>query len=111
MAAAATSMRSAFRTFRTTASKLNTTTASKPKPTFSLPKQNPLSSTRILRSPVELSCCVESLMPFHTATSSSLLISLISVSRQSCWLPEGIPSFYPSYLLFYLYIYISLFVL
>ncbi|KAF9613604.1 hypothetical protein IFM89_009430 [Coptis chinensis] len=79
MAVATTSMRSACRSFRGTASKL------KPKPSF----KNPLSSTRILRSPVELTCCVESLMPFHTATSSSLLISLISVSRHSCWLPQA----------------------
>ncbi|KAF5207167.1 hypothetical protein FRX31_003244 [Thalictrum thalictroides] len=89
---ASSTIRSAFRSssFRSAASKF--ATKAKPKSTssstFGVPKQNPLSS-RILRSPVELSCCMDSLMPFHTATSSSLLTSMIAVSRRSCWLPEA----------------------
>ncbi|XP_022142284.1 protein NUCLEAR FUSION DEFECTIVE 6, chloroplastic/mitochondrial-like isoform X1 [Momordica charantia] len=58
---------------------------------FGMPKQNPLSqSHRILRSPVEMSCCVESLLPYHSATASALLTSMLSVSRRSYgWTPEG----------------------
>ncbi|XWS12606.1 hypothetical protein CRYUN_Cryun37aG0104700 [Craigia yunnanensis] len=55
---------------------------------FRISKQNPLSS-RILRSPVELSCCVETMLPYHTATASALLTSILSVSRRSSgWTPE-----------------------
>ncbi|XP_004134688.1 protein NUCLEAR FUSION DEFECTIVE 6, chloroplastic/mitochondrial isoform X2 [Cucumis sativus] len=64
-------------------------TKSAPSP-FAIPKQNPLSqSHRILRSPVELSCCLESLLPYHSATASALLTSMLSVSRRSYgWTPE-----------------------
>ncbi|KAL4312202.1 hypothetical protein GQ457_01G041990 [Hibiscus cannabinus] len=51
-------------------------------------KQNPLSS-RVLRLPVELSCCVETVLPYHTATASALLTSMLPVSRRSSgWTPE-----------------------
>ncbi|KAL5793726.1 hypothetical protein ACOSP7_002320 [Xanthoceras sorbifolium] len=44
----------------------------------------------ILRSPVELSFCVESMLPYHTATASALMTSMLSVSRCSySWLPEA----------------------
>ncbi|XP_022777339.1 protein NUCLEAR FUSION DEFECTIVE 6, chloroplastic/mitochondrial-like isoform X2 [Durio zibethinus] len=52
-------------------------------------KQNPLSS-RIFRSPVELSCCVETMLPYHTATASALLTSMLFGSHRSFgWNPEG----------------------
>ncbi|KAE8728776.1 Protein NUCLEAR FUSION DEFECTIVE 6 [Hibiscus syriacus] len=52
-------------------------------------KQNPLPS-RVFRSPMELSCCVETMQPYHTATASALLTSMLSVSRRcSGWTPEG----------------------
>ncbi|KAF8391310.1 hypothetical protein HHK36_023614 [Tetracentron sinense] len=56
---------------------------------FRISKQKPLSH-RIFRSPVEMSCCVESMLPYHTATASALLTSMLSVSRRGYgWLPEG----------------------
>ncbi|KAI5590892.1 hypothetical protein POPTR_004G048100v4 [Populus trichocarpa] len=62
------------------------------KPAFSpfrISKQSPF-SPRIFRSPVEMSCCVETMLPYHTATSSALLNSMLSVSRRSYgWTPEG----------------------
>ncbi|KAL5730498.1 hypothetical protein ACHQM5_003307 [Ranunculus cassubicifolius] len=64
--------------------------AARPSSPFQIPKQNPLSS-RLLRSPVELSCCVDSMMPFHNATASALLNSMLSGTRPGYgWLPEGI---------------------
>ncbi|KAF9590136.1 hypothetical protein IFM89_031740 [Coptis chinensis] len=55
---------------------------------FRLPKQTPLTNP-IFRSPVELSCAMESLLPFHTATASALLTSMLSVTRPGLgWLPE-----------------------
>ncbi|KAK6264689.1 hypothetical protein QUC31_012888 [Theobroma cacao] len=55
---------------------------------FRVSKQSPFSS-RIFRSPVEMSCCVETILPYHTATASALLTSMLSVSqRSSGWTPE-----------------------
>ncbi|XP_012091657.1 protein NUCLEAR FUSION DEFECTIVE 6, mitochondrial isoform X1 [Jatropha curcas] len=62
--------KTAFSPFRTSNSKPNTL------------------SQRIFRSPMEISCCVETMLPYHTATASALLTSMISVSRRSCWTPE-----------------------
>ncbi|KAL4585641.1 hypothetical protein LXL04_010264 [Taraxacum kok-saghyz] len=51
---------------------------------FRTPSQNPLSH-RIFRSPVEMSCVsIESMLPFHTATASALLTSMLSASPRTC---------------------------
>ncbi|OMO91862.1 hypothetical protein COLO4_18048 [Corchorus olitorius] len=55
---------------------------------FRVSSRTPLSN-RIFRCPVEASFCVESMMPYHTATASALMTSMLSISRQSCgWFPE-----------------------
>ncbi|PON37882.1 Protein NUCLEAR FUSION DEFECTIVE 6/mitochondrial [Parasponia andersonii] len=57
---------------------------------FCIPKQNQnCLSRRTFRSTVEMSRCVETLLPYHTATASALLTSMISVSRcTDGWTPE-----------------------
>ncbi|RRT68821.1 hypothetical protein B296_00037969 [Ensete ventricosum] len=60
-----------------------------------LPKLRPAAASRFLRSPVEASFCVESLMPMHTATASALLTSMLNVSRTGHgWLSEGIIGYF-----------------
>ncbi|KAK7412376.1 hypothetical protein VNO78_03832 [Psophocarpus tetragonolobus] len=55
---------------------------------FLLPKQTSISN-RVFRLPVEASFCVESMLPYHSATASALLNSMLSVSRHSYgWTPE-----------------------
>ncbi|KAL9243629.1 hypothetical protein vseg_017490 [Gypsophila vaccaria] len=86
IAAARSLLRSSSSAARTTASRFSAAPKPKSNP-FSLPKQTP----RIFRSPVELSCCVESLMPYHTATASALLTSMLSVTpRHFGWTLEGV---------------------
>ncbi|KAK2995007.1 hypothetical protein RJ640_030054, partial [Escallonia rubra] len=54
---------------------------------FRLPTQKPLSQ-RIFRSPVEMSCVT--MLPFHTATASALLTSMLSATpRAYGWTLEG----------------------
>ncbi|KAJ9563092.1 hypothetical protein OSB04_008252 [Centaurea solstitialis] len=99
MAAAAVAARSAFRSssaVRTAASRISAAaksnaTSAPPRSAFRFPSQKPLSH-RIFRSPVEMSCMsVESLFPFHTATASALLTSMLSAAPRTCgWTLEGI---------------------
>ncbi|OMO76367.1 hypothetical protein CCACVL1_15719 [Corchorus capsularis] len=92
MSAARSVLRSAA-SRATAATRLASGPRSIPRPAcspFRISKQSPL-SRMISRSPVEMSCCVETLLPYHTATASALLTSMLSVSRRSSgWTPEGI---------------------
>ncbi|XP_050210540.1 protein NUCLEAR FUSION DEFECTIVE 6, mitochondrial-like isoform X2 [Mercurialis annua] len=84
--AARSFMRSTARLSSGLKSRPGTTSTSSP---FRIPKQNSLAN-RIFRSPVEMSCSVETLLPYHTATASALLTSMLSASpRAFNWTPEG----------------------
>ncbi|XP_038887456.1 protein NUCLEAR FUSION DEFECTIVE 6, mitochondrial-like isoform X2 [Benincasa hispida] len=55
---------------------------------FRIASKRPFSQCSV-RIPVEMSFCVESMLPFHSATSSALMISMLSVSRHNYgWLSE-----------------------
>ncbi|KAL4560518.1 hypothetical protein LXL04_032670 [Taraxacum kok-saghyz] len=90
MATAAAAARSVFRSssIRNAAARV----ASQPKAApsaFRIPSRNSLSS-RIFRCPAEMSACLESLQPFHTATASALMTSMLTLSQNGYgWLPEG----------------------
>ncbi|KAL1555622.1 protein NUCLEAR FUSION DEFECTIVE 6, mitochondrial-like isoform X2 [Salvia divinorum] len=85
--------RSVFRSsaVRSTATRLSSQAKSAPSPSpFRLPSRTPLLAHRIFRSPAELSACVESMQPFHTATASALMTSMLTVSRFGYgWLAEA----------------------
>ncbi|KAL0398560.1 UNVERIFIED_CONTAM: hypothetical protein Sradi_2199300 [Sesamum radiatum] len=57
---------------------------------FRISPQKPLSA-RIFRSPVEMSCVsVVSMLPYHSATASAVLTSMLSVApRSHAWTLEG----------------------
>ncbi|GMN38422.1 hypothetical protein TIFTF001_007654 [Ficus carica] len=92
MAAARSVLRSAV---SRTALASRITAGSRAKPMsspFRVPKHN---NNRICRSSFrsteEMSRCMGSLLPYHSATASALLTSMLSVScRTSSWTPEGI---------------------
>ncbi|XP_019426363.1 PREDICTED: protein NUCLEAR FUSION DEFECTIVE 6, chloroplastic/mitochondrial-like isoform X1 [Lupinus angustifolius] len=57
---------------------------------FHMASNKPLSRS-MLRCRVESSFCVESMLPYHMATASALMTSMLSVSRRSYgWLSEGV---------------------
>ncbi|XP_057538466.1 protein NUCLEAR FUSION DEFECTIVE 6, mitochondrial-like isoform X1 [Amaranthus tricolor] len=87
-AAARSLLRSSSTTARSALPRFSTTIKPKSNP-FSHSFQLPRKPSRIFRSPVELSCCVESLLPYHTATASALLTSMLSVAPSGYgWTPE-----------------------
>ncbi|CAI9760101.1 unnamed protein product [Fraxinus pennsylvanica] len=52
--------------------------------------RNPLAH-RIFRCPAEMSSCVGSMLPYHSATASALMTSMLTVFRWGYgWLPEDI---------------------
>ncbi|XP_042026472.1 protein NUCLEAR FUSION DEFECTIVE 6, mitochondrial-like isoform X1 [Salvia splendens] len=79
--------RSVFRS----AARISASVKPRPSPSpFRLPSQNPLPA-RIFRSPVEMSSVsVASFLPYHTATASALLTSMLSVApRTHAWTIEA----------------------
>ncbi|KMZ76474.1 hypothetical protein ZOSMA_101G00580 [Zostera marina] len=68
---------------RNVASKIATEVkfSSSARPSFRIPgnASASVSSRFLLRSPVQLSFCVESLLPLHSATASSIMTSMLSV--------------------------------
>ncbi|XP_055807885.1 protein NUCLEAR FUSION DEFECTIVE 6, mitochondrial-like isoform X2 [Solanum dulcamara] len=77
-------LRSATTSGRTSAVRLASGSKTKVSPSpFRIPPQKPLTA-RIFRSPVELSCVrVETMFPYHTATASALLNSMLSATPRS----------------------------
>ncbi|KAK6154740.1 hypothetical protein DH2020_008988 [Rehmannia glutinosa] len=56
---------------------------------FRISSQKPLSA-RIFRSPVEMSCVsVVSMLPYHSATASAVLTSMLVAPRGQAWTIEG----------------------
>ncbi|XP_047308746.1 uncharacterized protein LOC124912223 isoform X2 [Impatiens glandulifera] len=90
MSFVAAAARSTFRSnaaVRSASSRLYSGAKAKPSGTsFGIPTKKP-TSPRVFRSPVEMSSIsIVSMLPFHTATASSLLTSMLSVSPR--WTPE-----------------------
>ncbi|KAI3687894.1 hypothetical protein L1987_81597 [Smallanthus sonchifolius] len=91
MATAAAAARSIFRSssLRSAAARASSQ-AKSARSSFRIGSQNSLSN-RIFRCPVEMSACLESLQPFHTATASALMTSMLTLSQRCyAWLPEDI---------------------
>ncbi|KAL4271142.1 hypothetical protein GQ457_13G006330 [Hibiscus cannabinus] len=91
-ATATAAARSVFRSssFRKAAARFGPQAKAKAPPApLGLSSRTPLSN-RIFRCPVESSFCVESMLPYHSATASALMKSMLSISRSSygC-LPEA----------------------
>ncbi|GAB2231379.1 hypothetical protein Droror1_Dr00010385 [Drosera rotundifolia] len=61
---------------------------SRPPPPLRSLKGNVFSQSSIFRSPVELSSCLDSMLPYHTATATALLTSMLAVPRGYGWTPE-----------------------
>ncbi|KAK1429397.1 hypothetical protein QVD17_11606 [Tagetes erecta] len=91
MATAAAAARSIFRSssLRSAAARASSQAKSAPSP-FRIGTKNSLSN-RIFSCPVEMSACLESLQPYHTATASALMTSMLTLSQRGYgWLPEGV---------------------
>ncbi|XP_076893381.1 protein NUCLEAR FUSION DEFECTIVE 6, mitochondrial-like isoform X1 [Bidens hawaiensis] len=92
MATAAAAARSVFRSSSVRNAAARVASQSKTgRSSFSIPSCRNSLSSRIFRCPVEVSACLESLQPFHTATASALMTSMLTVSKNGYgWLPEGV---------------------
>ncbi|XP_024986113.1 protein NUCLEAR FUSION DEFECTIVE 6, chloroplastic/mitochondrial-like isoform X1 [Cynara cardunculus var. scolymus] len=91
MATAAAAARSVFRSssVRSAAARVSSQ-AKAPRSPFRIGRQNSLPNC-IFRCPVEMSACLESLQPFHNATASALMTSMLTLSQRGYgWLPEGV---------------------
>ncbi|CAA3028844.1 NUCLEAR FUSION DEFECTIVE 6, chloroplastic mitochondrial-like isoform X1 [Olea europaea subsp. europaea] len=89
-AAASSAARTAFRSssIRSAATRLGSQAKTARCP-FRLPSRNPLGH-RIFRCPSEMSACMGSMQPYHNATASALMTSMLTASRSGYgWLPEA----------------------
>ncbi|KZV27272.1 hypothetical protein F511_04725 [Dorcoceras hygrometricum] len=90
IAVASAVVRSVFRspTVRNTATRL-ASEAKSPRSASRLPSRTPLTH-RVFRCPAEMSACLGSMQPYHTATASALMTSMLTVSRCGFgWFLEG----------------------
>ncbi|XP_019464979.1 PREDICTED: protein NUCLEAR FUSION DEFECTIVE 6, chloroplastic/mitochondrial-like isoform X1 [Lupinus angustifolius] len=91
--ASSSAARSIFRSSSAVRSAFRVASEAKPaRSPFRMASNKPISQSQsTFRLPVELSFCVESMMPYHTATASALMTSMLSVSQRRgySWLPDG----------------------